>query len=54
MLVYRINNRSAFIEQMIENEPTKPDNYETVIVINRGGESVESSRDATMLGNGLE
>ncbi|WP_135304920.1 hypothetical protein [Haloarcula amylovorans] len=35
----------TFVEQMIENVPTKPDNYETVININQGGESVDISRN---------
>jgi glyoxylase-like metal-dependent hydrolase (beta-lactamase superfamily II)/rhodanese-related sulfurtransferase len=42
----------AFVERMIENIPEKPDNYETVISINLGTESVESNRDATMLETG--
>ena len=42
----------AFVERMVENVPEKPDNYETVIDINRGKESVESDRDATMLETG--
>jgi glyoxylase-like metal-dependent hydrolase (beta-lactamase superfamily II)/rhodanese-related sulfurtransferase len=45
-------DEEAFIERMVENVPEKPDNYETVISINRGKESVESDRDATMLETG--
>jgi glyoxylase-like metal-dependent hydrolase (beta-lactamase superfamily II)/rhodanese-related sulfurtransferase len=45
-------DREAFVERMVENIPEKPDNYETVISINLGTESVESSRDATMLETG--
>jgi glyoxylase-like metal-dependent hydrolase (beta-lactamase superfamily II)/rhodanese-related sulfurtransferase len=42
----------AFVKRMVENVPEKPDNYETVISINLGTESVGSSRDATMLETG--
>jgi glyoxylase-like metal-dependent hydrolase (beta-lactamase superfamily II)/rhodanese-related sulfurtransferase len=45
-------DEGEFVEQMVENIPEKPDNYETVISINLGTESVESSRDATMLETG--
>lgn len=45
-------DEEAFVEQLVENIPEKPDNYETIIGINRGTESVESSRDATMLETG--
>ena len=45
-------DEEAFVERMVENVPEKPDNYETVIAINRGKESVESDRDATMLETG--
>jgi len=45
-------DEEAFVEQLVENVPEKPDNYETIIGINRGTESVESSRDATMLETG--
>lgn len=45
-------DEEAFVERMVENVPEKPDNYETIISINRGTESVESSRDATMLETG--
>ncbi|GAA0681305.1 rhodanese-like domain-containing protein [Natronoarchaeum mannanilyticum] len=45
-------DEAAFVERLIENIPEKPDNYETIISINRGKESVESSRDATMLETG--
>ena len=37
---------------MVENTPEKPDNYETIIDINRGVESVGSNRDATTLETG--
>ena len=45
-------DEEAFVERMIENVPTKPDNYETVIAINRGEESVESATEATSLETG--
>ena len=45
-------DEEAFVEQMVENVPEKPDNYETVIAINRGVETVESDIDATMLETG--
>ncbi|EMA55980.1 MULTISPECIES: MBL fold metallo-hydrolase [Halococcus] len=45
-------DRAAFVERMVENVPEKPDNYETVIAINRGVERVESTRAATMLETG--
>jgi glyoxylase-like metal-dependent hydrolase (beta-lactamase superfamily II)/rhodanese-related sulfurtransferase len=45
-------DEEAFVERMVENIPEKPDNYETVISINLGTESVGSSRDATMLETG--
>lgn len=45
-------DEEAFVERMVENIPAKPDNYETVISINRGMESVENSREATKLETG--
>jgi glyoxylase-like metal-dependent hydrolase (beta-lactamase superfamily II)/rhodanese-related sulfurtransferase len=45
-------DEDAFVERMVENVPEKPENYETVIGINRGIESVEADRDATMLETG--
>lgn len=45
-------DEEAFVERMVENVPEKPDNYETIISINLGTESVESGRDATMLETG--
>jgi glyoxylase-like metal-dependent hydrolase (beta-lactamase superfamily II)/rhodanese-related sulfurtransferase len=45
-------DEEAFVERMVENVPEKPDNYETVIAINRGEESVATDRDATMLETG--
>ena len=45
-------DEEAFVERMVENVPAKPDNYESVIGINRGVERVESDHDATMLETG--
>ena len=45
-------DEEAFVERMVENVPEKPDNYETVIAINRGQETVESSTEATTLETG--
>lgn len=45
-------DEEAFVERMVENVPENPDNYETIISINLGTESVESGRDATMLETG--
>src|SRR5699024_10035445 len=45
-------DEEAFVERMVENVPAKPDNYESVIGINRGVERAESGRDATMLETG--
>ncbi|KTG08196.1 rhodanese [Haloprofundus marisrubri] len=44
--------REAFVERMVENTPEKPDNYETIIGLNRGVESVGSDREAEMLETG--
>ena len=41
-----------FVERMVENVPEKPDNYETVIAINRGTESAENTTEATTLETG--
>ena len=45
-------DEEAFVERMIENVPEKPDNYETIIAINRGEETVESATEATSLETG--
>ena len=45
-------DEETFVERMVENPPEKPDNYETVIAINRGEETVATDRDATMLETG--
>ncbi|GAA0240564.1 rhodanese-like domain-containing protein [Haladaptatus pallidirubidus] len=45
-------DEEAFVERMVKNVPEKPDNYETIIGINRGKETIESSRDATKLETG--
>ena len=45
-------DEEAFVERMVENVPEKPDNYETVITINRGTERVESATEATTLETG--
>ena len=45
-------DEETFVERMVENTPEKPDNYETIIDINRGVESVGSNRDATTLETG--
>jgi glyoxylase-like metal-dependent hydrolase (beta-lactamase superfamily II)/rhodanese-related sulfurtransferase len=45
-------DEEAFVERMVENVPEKPDNYETVIAINRGQETVESATEATSLETG--
>ena len=45
-------DEEAFVERMVENVPEKPDNYETVIAINRGTETVESATEATTLETG--
>jgi glyoxylase-like metal-dependent hydrolase (beta-lactamase superfamily II) len=42
-------DREAFVERLTENAPEKPPNYETVIAINTGHESVESESEATEL-----
>ena len=45
-------DEEAFVERMVENVPEKPDNYETVIAINRGVETVDSATEATTLETG--
>ncbi len=45
-------DRDEFVEQMVENVPSKPDNYETVIEINSGQEEYESSSEGTKLETG--
>ncbi len=45
-------DRDEFVERMIENVPEKPANYETVIAVNTGRESLDSSRQATQLETG--
>lgn len=46
------HNEEAFVERMVEDVPEKPANYETVIDINRGQETVESITEATTLETG--
>jgi glyoxylase-like metal-dependent hydrolase (beta-lactamase superfamily II)/rhodanese-related sulfurtransferase len=45
-------DRDEFVDRMVENVPEKPDNYETVIAINTGQESVDGRREATQLETG--
>ncbi|PWG74733.1 rhodanese, partial [Enterococcus hirae] len=42
-------NRDAFVERLTENAPEKPPNYETVIAINTGKETVDDEGEATEL-----
>jgi len=42
-------DRDAFVERLIEDTPEKPPNYETVIAINTGRETVEDEGEATEL-----
>ncbi|MBX0296626.1 MBL fold metallo-hydrolase [Haloarcula nitratireducens] len=42
-------DREAFIEQLTEDAPEKPPNYETVIAINTGKETVDDEGEATEL-----
>jgi glyoxylase-like metal-dependent hydrolase (beta-lactamase superfamily II) len=44
-------DEAAFVERMVETVPETPDNYETIIAINRGEESAEGS-EATELETG--
>ncbi len=45
-------DEESFVERMVENVPEKPDNYETVIAINRGVETVGSATEAATLETG--
>ncbi|GAA0464110.1 MBL fold metallo-hydrolase [Halococcus dombrowskii] len=45
-------DEDAFVERMIDNIPEKPDNYETIIAINRGVASTENDTEATTLETG--
>ncbi|WP_433625417.1 MBL fold metallo-hydrolase [Halomicrococcus sp. NG-SE-24] len=45
-------DRDEFVKRMVENVPEKPSNYETVIAINTGEESVDSRQEATKLETG--
>ncbi|WP_232700684.1 MBL fold metallo-hydrolase [Halobacterium wangiae] len=42
-------DRDAFVERLTEEAPEKPPNYETVIAINTGRETVEDEAEATEL-----
>jgi glyoxylase-like metal-dependent hydrolase (beta-lactamase superfamily II) len=42
-------DRDAFVERLTENAPEKPPNYETVIAINTGEETVDDESEATEL-----
>ena len=42
-------DEEAFIERMVENIPEKPPNYEEVIAINTGKETVNGEGEATEL-----
>jgi len=42
-------DREAFVEQLTENAPEKPPNYETIIAINTGNETVDNESEATEL-----
>jgi len=42
-------DREAFVERLTEDTPEKPPNYETVIAINTGKETVEDESEATEL-----
>jgi glyoxylase-like metal-dependent hydrolase (beta-lactamase superfamily II)/rhodanese-related sulfurtransferase len=42
-------DRDAFVERLTEDAPEKPPNYETVIAINTGRETVEDESEATEL-----
>ena len=42
-------DREAFVERLTENAPEKPPNYETVIAINTGKETVDDEGEATEL-----
>lgn len=45
-------DREAFIEELVEDVPEKPDNYETIIEINIGHEQPETRTEATTLETG--
>jgi glyoxylase-like metal-dependent hydrolase (beta-lactamase superfamily II)/rhodanese-related sulfurtransferase len=45
-------DEETFVERMVENVPEKPDNYETVIAINRGEETAENASEAATLETG--
>lgn len=42
-------DEEAFVDQLVENIPEKPPNYETVIAANTGEESIEDEQEATEL-----
>jgi len=42
-------DRDAFVERLTENAPEKPPNYEAVIAINTGSETVDDENEATEL-----
>ncbi|WP_254546732.1 MBL fold metallo-hydrolase [Halomarina pelagica] len=42
-------DREAFVERLTENAPEKPPNYETVVAINTGRETVDDEGEATEL-----
>ena len=42
-------DRDAFVERLAENAPEKPPNYEAVIAINTGSETVDDENEATEL-----
>jgi glyoxylase-like metal-dependent hydrolase (beta-lactamase superfamily II)/rhodanese-related sulfurtransferase len=45
-------DKDEFVERMVENVPEKPDNYETIIDINRGRDEIDSDREGTTLETG--
>lgn len=45
-------DEDAFVAELVEDLPEKPDQYETVIAINAGEESVETEEDAAELETG--
>jgi glyoxylase-like metal-dependent hydrolase (beta-lactamase superfamily II) len=45
-------DRDAFVDRMVDTVSEKPDNYETIIDVNLGRGSIESSREATQLETG--
>ena len=42
-------DEEAFVDQLVENIPEKPLNYETVIETNTGHESIADEQEATKL-----